>query len=223
MDYRKLAEKKVLPNEKFLSALSKIQSKIFFNEADESFPMEKSSVFNPEFFSSVESERCILPNYCLKEDEAVAVFDLLTYVDLVFRGNIRNNLINQRIAQETGVEILPVFAHRDLRNLIFQLPVERKFNPQKYETTQLDNKFFLYASLGTLIPDSLANRKKTDPSVPAFAVWLQSAGNQETIDGAFDSLEKRDVFSNDFLRSMKKFHSNCVRAKGETVPSLMGE
>ncbi len=101
MDYRKLAEKEVFPTAKFLSAVSKIQSKIFFNEADESFPVEKSSVFDPDFFQSVEGERSILPNYFFAEDEKIAVFDLLTYVDLVFRGNIRNNLINQRIAQET--------------------------------------------------------------------------------------------------------------------------
>lgn len=122
------------------------------------------------------------------------------------------------------MEILPVFAHRDLRGLIFSLPIERKFNPLKYETTQLDNKFFLYASLGELVPESLAKRKKTDPSVPAFAVWLQSEGNQETIEKAFDSLEKRGIFAREFLRSMRKIHSGCVaNSKNGTVPSLMGE
>lgn len=165
-----------------------------------------------------------MPNYCLDESEDICVFDLLTYVDLVFRGNIRNNLINQRIAQETGVEILPVFAHRDLRNLIFSLPVERKFNPLKYETTQLDNKFFLYESLGRLVPENLSKRKKTDPSVPAFAVWLQSESNQTVIENAFENLSRRGIFAEEFLHSMRKIHSGCVaNSRDGSIPTLMGE
>lgn len=205
-----------------LKTISRIQEKIFFEETDGGFPFSKEQVFCEEFLQTVDAGRSIIPNYGHSPEEKTSLFDLLTYSDLVFRGNIRNNLLNQRIAQSEGIEILPIFAHKALRDIIFSLPVEEKFNPRKYETTNLDNKFFVYRALGSIIPDFLKKRKKTDPSVPAFSVWIQADCNREYICDVFQSLSNRKVFSVKFLQAMFGLYQK-MSGDDKDVPLLFGK
>lgn len=222
IDYLPIAKKEVSFSSSMLKTISRIQEKIFFEETDGGFPFSKEQVFCEEFLQTVDAGRSIIPNYGHSPEEKTSLFDLLTYSDLVFRGNIRNNLLNQRIAQSEGVEILPIFAHKALRDIIFSLPVEEKFNPRKYETTNLDNKFFVYQSLGSIIPDFLKKRKKTDPSVPAFSVWIQADCNREYICDIFQSLSNRKVFSGKFLQAMFGLYQK-MSGDDKDVPLLFGK
>lgn len=222
IDYLRLAKKEIRPTESTLRLFSAILVKIFFNESDNTFPFEKKAVFDKGFLNGVDTDRNVFANYFFPEDETLALFDLLTYTDLAFRGNTRNNLLNQRIAQAEGVEILPIFARKSLRDIIFALPVERKFNPAKYETTHLDNKYFLFNALGDDVPELVKDRKKNDPSVPAFSIWLQSPRNRQAVLERLDALSVRKIFESDFLASIRRFYAGLDLGT-DFVPKIAGE
>jgi hypothetical protein len=116
---------------------------VFFSELGK-FPLRPEEVFSSGFLASVDPSRTVFPNYFFTEGSSASVYDALTYSDLVFRGNIRNNVLNQRIANASEVSIVPIFAHAAVRGAFLSSPVEKRFDPKSYPTTYSDNKFFLF-------------------------------------------------------------------------------
>lgn len=206
IDYSNLAGR-IIPmgNPAWSKKMTSALFDVFFSEVGR-FPFPYEFVFGESFRAKIDAERSVFPNYFYFKGEKGTVYDALSYSDLVFRGNIRNNLLNQRIANVTGISIIPLFAHKELRNLFLSAPVERKFDPKKYPTTYSDNKFFLFRAMGENIPEEVANRKKTEASVPFFAEWLLSQSNAAFVTGALDDLRKIGVFSDAYLDQLVRFY-----------------
>lgn len=127
-------------------------------------------------------------------------------------------MLNQRIANASDVSIIPLFAHSKLRNAFVSAPVERKFDPKKYVTTYADNKYFLYRAMGDSIPPEVANRKKTEASVPIFAEWLLAPENSEFVESAFGTLAGIGMFSSSYLEQLRRFYRIKSRKRDFEFP-----
>lgn len=224
IDYRPFAAKPIaLANAGWYVKLTDALRDVFFSDLGR-FPLSLEETFEPGYLRVVNSRRCVFPNYYFDSENQGTVYDALTYSDLAFRGNIRNSLLNQRIANASDVSIIPLFAHTELRNAFISAPVEWKFDPEKYVTTYADNKYFLFRAMDGGIPPEVANRKKTEASVPVFAEWLLASENAPFVESAFSELREMRVFRETYLDQLYRFYRiKSVKRDFEFPPEFKGK
>lgn len=224
VDYQPFAAKSItLSDPGWYRKLTSALRDVFFSELGK-FPLSLADTFAPRFLKNVDSDRNVFPNYYFGPEDKGAIYDALTYSDLVFRGNIRNNLLNQRIANASDVSIIPLFARAELRNAFISAPVEWKFDPKKYATTYSDNKYFLFRAMGADIPPEVANRKKTEASVPVFAEWILAPENASFVEAAFSELKAMGTYSESYLAQLHRFYRiKSVKRDFEFPPEFKGK
>ncbi len=224
IDYQPFAAKSVmLADSGWYEKLTDALRDVFFSELGK-FPFALGETFDERFLRGVDANRTVFPNYYFGPEDRGAIYDVLTYSDLAFRGNIRNNLLNQRIANASDVSIIPLFAYAELRDMFVSAPVEWKFDPKKYVTTYADNKYFLFRAMGADIPPEVANRKKTEASVPVFAEWILAPENAAFVESAFSELKTMGAYSDSYLAQLYRFYRiKSAKRDFEFPPEFKGK
>lgn len=122
------------------------------------------------------------------------------------------------------MSIIPLFANAELRDMFVSAPAEWKFDPKKYVTTYADNKYFLFRAMGKDIPPEVANRKKTEASVPVFAEWILAPENAEFVESAFSELKAMGAFSDSYVAQLYRFYRiKSVKRDFEFPPEFKGK
>lgn len=208
-----------------LGRLSRMLKDIFHtNGHSQATPMGPEEVFEPQFFGNVDASRSVFADCSKTIGSKLRIFDLLTHTDLSYRGNIRNNLLNERIGNFFETGIVPIFAHSRLRNAVFGSPVAERFDPASYETTYADNKFFLKQALANEIDSDLLNRKKVAASAPSHVLWLLDSENSEFVRRSFKKLADRKIFRNRILELLETVRSRMISKDGRGIrPTFMQE
>lgn len=139
----------------------------------------------------------IIPNYL--SIKKLELYNILSYSDLAYRWHYRNSYVNERLSNTSGLNILHPFAHRSLRNTIFNLPIKQKFDPWNNSTTVRDNKFFVRSALKEYIPSELLFKEKMRGSIPSVYQWLYADMNMQNICRILKKLETRNIFRTDYI------------------------
>lgn len=194
------AEKKVVPDDALLRSLSSLLRVLFHNSLQGGrIPLAPESFFSDGWLAGTDPSRAVFGDCRHSFGKEARFFDLLTHTDLAYRGHYRNSLLNEKIGLANGVRILPLFAHANLRRIVFGSSVRERFSPDEYPVKFEDNKMFLKRALGKFVPEEISERRKTDFSLPSYLAWLMNPNDAGTVRSLMASLSERGAFRKDVL------------------------
>ena len=194
------AERMVVNDGAFLRMLSIVLRTILHNFCNGGrIPLAPESFFSDGWLAGTDPSRAVFGDCRHSFGKEVRFFDLLTHTDLAYRGHYRNSLLNEKIGLANGVRILPLFAHANLRRIVFGSSVRERFSPDEYPVKFEDNKMFLKRALGKFVPEEISERGKTEFSVPSYLAWLMNPNDAGTVRSLLASLSERGVFRKDVL------------------------
>jgi hypothetical protein len=168
-----------------------------------------SLVWNHLLLKDIINDDNIFLNYLW--NVKISLFNLLTYLDLFYRGHYRNNYINERISIKENINILHPFANRNLRNTIFDLPIEQKFNPNKNKVTIRDNKNFLKKIFEEYMPSYFLLKQKTEGSIPSIYNWLFCSKNSLIIIIILKHLYDRNILDSGYMSKLLKLYIKLLK------------
>lgn len=93
---------------------------------------------------------------------------------------------------------------QSLRQVLFNAPVEYKFNPACYETGIRDNQLFYKKALWDLLPETIRHRKKRNGSVPDIRLYLTGPKAKPVALAVFRKFRERGIVNGEFLSKMEK-------------------
>lgn len=129
--------------------------------------------------------------------------DLVTLLDYDGLAHRFSDLYKKSSAAK-GVSMFSPLGGQSLRQILFNAPVEYKFNPAFYETGVRDNQLFYKKALWDLLPEIIRHRKKRNGSVPDIRLYLTDSKTKPVALAIFEKFRERAIMSGAFLSKMEK-------------------
>lgn len=137
------------------------------------------------------------------EDMDLRFHDLVTLLDYDGLAHRFSDLYKKSSAAK-GVSMFSPLGAQSLRQVLFDAPVEYKFNPVCYETGVRDNQLFYKKALWDLLPEIIRHRKKRNGSVPDIRLYLTDSKTKPVALAIFEKFRERGIMSGAFLSKMEK-------------------
>ncbi len=129
--------------------------------------------------------------------------DFLTLLDYDGLAHRFSDLYKKTAAAKGVAMFSPLGCH-SVRQVLFDAPVEYKFNPACYQTGVRDNQLFYKKALWDLIPERIRHRQKRNGSVPDIRSYLTAESTKDTMKAVYRKFGKRRLVSDSMFLKIEK-------------------